>query len=171
MRRRAFILLAGGLTALTGACTTYDPYAQPFMTSARLARQPRLGVRRTALSDPAAKPEGQAVVTLGFNEAIGRHQRALPSAPTPVPALRRPIATCGLTDERFAPPGLGAGAISSWRHRSDRIVDRITYRFLALSSGFAEAARERAGVGIHDRAGAGSPFRQKVTTAPDRPRR
>jgi hypothetical protein len=78
MRRLVHILLAGGLTALTGACTTYDPYAQPLPYDGSAwvsARQPWLGELTgpgVAILDPWLREtrEGQAVVTLGFNEAI-----------------------------------------------------------------------------------------------------
>jgi hypothetical protein len=78
MRRIASILLAGGLTALTGACTTYDPYAQPLPydgSAWAASRQPFQGELTgpgVAILDPWLREtrEGQAVVTLGFNEAI-----------------------------------------------------------------------------------------------------
>ena len=78
MRRLAFTLLAGGLSALASACTTYDPYAQalPYDGSTWVStRQPWLGELTgpgVAVLDPWLREtrEGQAVVTLGFNEAI-----------------------------------------------------------------------------------------------------
>ena len=78
MRRLVNIVLAGALTALAGACTTYDPYAQPLPydgSAFAATRQPWLGELTgpgVAMLDPWLREtrEGQAVVTLGFGEAI-----------------------------------------------------------------------------------------------------